>query len=85
MEQIPTVKERIDKFIQELLDNGFEEWCKEEAYQYTLFYIGTPRDTRMFSKDIITVCVSESANEASVTMNETRFLGKRNFTDFVYG
>lgn len=50
-----------------------------------MFYIGTPLDTRMFNNDIIYILISESTQEAEVYMNKNQFLGKRNFTDFVYG
>lgn len=50
-----------------------------------MFYIGTPLDTRMFNNDIIYILISESTQEAEVYMNKKQFLGKRNFTDFVYG
>lgn len=50
-----------------------------------MFYIGTPLDTRMFNNDIIYILISESTQEAEVYMNKNQFLGKRNFTDSVYG
>lgn len=80
-----TVEERIDIFIQKLLDGGFTEQAKEEVDQYVMFYVGTPLDTRIFEKDNIIVCISESTQEAEVYMDKDQFLGKRNFTDFVYG
>lgn len=53
MEQEPTIKERIELFIQRLLDNGFVEQDEDEVQQYIMFFIGTPLDTRIFKKDII--------------------------------
>lgn len=85
MEQEPTIKERIELFIQRLLDNGFVEQDEDEVQQYIMFFIGTPLDTRIFEKDIITICISESSQEAEIYMNGQQFLGKRNFTDFTYG
>ena len=61
MEREPTVKERIELFIQRLLDNGFVEQDEDEVQQYIMFFIGTPLDTRIFKKDIITICISESS------------------------
>lgn len=84
-EEYITVKERIDIFIQKLLDNGFVECDKEEVDSYIAFYVGTPLDTQMFSKDVIYILISESTQEAEVYMDKNQFLGKRNFTDFVYG
>lgn len=85
MEREPTIKERIELFIQRLLDNGFIEQDEDEVQQYVMFFIGTPLDTRIFKKDIITICISESSQEAEIYMNGQQFLGKRNFTDFIYG
>lgn len=85
MEREPTIKERIELFIQRLLDNGFVEQDEDEVQQYIMFFIGTPLDTRIFRKDIITICISESSQEAEIYMNGQQFLGKRNFTDFIYG
>lgn len=42
MEREPTVKERIELFIQRLLDNGFVEQDEDEVQQYIMFFIGTP-------------------------------------------
>ena len=42
-------------------------------------------DNVIFKKDIITICISESSQEAEIYMNGQQFLGKRNFTDFIYG
>lgn len=58
MEREPTIKERIELFIQRLLDNGFVEQDEDEVQQYIMFFIGTPLDTRIFKKDIITIEVS---------------------------
>lgn len=55
MEREPTVKERIELFIQRLLDSGFVEQDEDEVQQYIMFFIGTPLDTRIFEKDIITI------------------------------
>lgn len=70
MEQEPTIKERIELFIQRLLDNGFVEQDEDEVQQYIMFFIGTPLDTRIFKKDIITICISESSQEAEIYMEE---------------
>lgn len=48
MERESTVKERIELFIQRLLDNGFVEQDEDEVQQYIMFFIGTPLDTRIF-------------------------------------
>lgn len=48
MEREPTIKERIELFIQRLLDNGFVEQDEDEVQQYVMFFIGTPLDTRIF-------------------------------------
>lgn len=66
MEREPTIKERIELFIQRLLDNGFVEQDEDEVQQYVMFFIGTPLDTRIFKKDIITICISESSQEVVV-------------------
>lgn len=42
MEREPTIKERIELFIQRLLDNGFVEQDEDEVQQYIMFFIGTP-------------------------------------------
>lgn len=42
MEREPTIKERIELFIQRLLDNGFVEQDEDEVQQYVMFFIGTP-------------------------------------------
>ena len=55
MEREPTIKERIELFIQRLLDNGFVEQDEDEVQQYIMFFISTPLDTRIFKKDIITM------------------------------
>ena len=55
MEREPTIKERIALFIQRLLDNGFVEQDEDEVQQYIMCFIGTPLDTRIFRKDIITI------------------------------
>lgn len=73
MEREPTVKERIELFIQRLLDNGFVEQDEDEVQQYIMFFIGTPLDTRIFKKDIITICISESSQEAEIYMNGQQF------------
>lgn len=75
MEREPTIKERIELFIQRLLDNGFVEQDEDEVQQYIMFFIGTPLDTRIFKKDIITICISESSQEAEIYMNGQQFYG----------
>lgn len=38
MEREPTIKERIELFIQRLLDNGFVEQDEDEVQQYIMFF-----------------------------------------------
>ena len=65
MEREPTIKERIELFIQRLLDNGFVEQDEDEVQQYVMFFIGTPLDTRIFKKEISTFLFCFFNNESS--------------------
>lgn len=82
----PEIKERIEEFIYTLINSGFTEVGEDERMQYIYFYAGTPKDTKIFEKGNISVWVyNENINKAEVYLNENQFLGKRNFTDFIYG
>lgn len=47
MEREPTIKERIELFIQRLLDNGFVEQDEDEVQQYVMFFKGTEQKAYM--------------------------------------
>lgn len=56
MEQEPTIKERIELFIQRLLDNGFVEQDEDEVHMKKLF--NTYKSKRQFVKDFNSVPIT---------------------------